>query len=86
MAYSKLYKEKLAELDKDLSLNDLLELTQELHKEGIFSELITQSLIEEIDIKQSRLAEIMAELENWMKQKIAESLRFYLVYRNKKKK
>ena len=33
MAYPKIYKEKLEQLEKDLSLNDLLELIQDFNKE-----------------------------------------------------
>jgi hypothetical protein len=33
MAYPKIYKENIARLDKDLSINDLLELTQDFYNE-----------------------------------------------------
>ena len=84
MAYSKLYRENLDRLDKDLSLNDLLELTQDFYNEWIFSENITKSIIENIDQLQARLCEITEQAEKQVKKRIAESLRFYLVYKKRK--
>lgn len=84
MAYSKLYRENLDRLDKDLSLNDLLELTQDFYNEWIFSENITKSIIENIDQLQARLCEITDQAEKQIKERIAESLRFYLVYKKRK--
>jgi hypothetical protein len=71
-------------LDKDLSINDLLELTQDFYNEWIFSENITKSIIENIDQLQSRLCEITEQMEKQVKERIADSLRFYLVYKKRK--
>ena len=84
MVYSKIYKENIEKLDSDLSLNDLLELTQDFYKKGIFSENITKSIIENIDQLQSRLCEITEQMEKQVKESMAESLRFYLVYKKRK--